>query len=423
MNSSRIEYTVQDFIEKGEAELETGPFGTQLKASEYVDKGIPVINVRNIGFGKIREEKLEHISEETAQRLSQHLLEPSDIVFARKGAVERHAFIRERHRGWFQGSDCLRLRIRSPLIEPRFLSYYLLTDFHKKWIINQCSHGATMASLNQEIISRIPIRLPPLNIQRKIVAVLSAYDDLIENNTQRINVLEEVAHMLYREWFVHFRFPGHEGKQLVSSKLGMIPEGWKVKRLEEVTENIVLGGTPSRNRAEYWERGTILWIKSGKLNDIRVIEGSETITSLGLDSSAAKLMPKRTVLIAITGKILISLSEIELCANQSVIGIYGSKGLSQEYIYLYETSNINQFISKMSGSAQQHVNKEIVCNSLMLVPNSDIMNRFGEIAKPIFDLISKLLFENKNLEQIRDLLLPKLVLGEVDVSGLDIPGD
>jgi type I restriction enzyme, S subunit len=125
-------FTVGEFEQKGEIELTTGPFGTQLKAAEYVAYGVPVINVRNIGFGNIRDEKLEFLSEVTVQRLSRHLLRSGDIVFGRKGAVERHVFIRSGHGGWFQGSDCLRLRVQTERIVPRFLSYCFLTPDHQQ---------------------------------------------------------------------------------------------------------------------------------------------------------------------------------------------------------------------------------------------------------------------------------------------------
>ena len=219
--------TVRDLVNCKEAEIKTGPFGTQLHASDYVDQGTPVINARNIGFGDIRDEKLEYISDETVQRLSSHLLRASDIVFGRKGTVERHSFIKDKHENWFQGTDCLRLRINSERIIPRFVSYFLLTENHKQWIINQSSHGATMTSLNQDIIGRLTLPLPPKDTQQKVVAVLSAYDDLIENNTRRIEILEEMAQAIYREWFVHFRYPGHEGVRLVESEMGEIPEGWE----------------------------------------------------------------------------------------------------------------------------------------------------------------------------------------------------
>src|SRR5216683_1343061 len=236
MNKLWTSCTVQDLLAKGEAELKTGPFGTQLHASDYVKEGIPVINVRNIGLGNVVPHKLEFISEKTVQRLHSHLLEQGDIVFGRKGAVERHAYIQHQNARWFQGSDCLRLRLKSPSIDPKFVSFCLLLESHKRWMANQCSHGSTMASLNQEIVSRIPLCLPPLPTQRKIAAILSAYDNLIENNTRRIAILEEMAQSVYREWFVHFRFPGHEKKSMVESTLGMIPERWEVVKFSTAVE-------------------------------------------------------------------------------------------------------------------------------------------------------------------------------------------
>jgi type I restriction enzyme, S subunit len=116
--------TVSNLVASGEVELKTGPFGTQLKASDYTGEGTPVINVRNIGFGGIKTDKLEHISLSTRNRLSSHILQRGDIVFGRKGAVERHVFIRKEQDGWFQGSDCLRLRFTSPRVEPLFASYF-----------------------------------------------------------------------------------------------------------------------------------------------------------------------------------------------------------------------------------------------------------------------------------------------------------
>lgn len=141
--------TLGTFINDGEITLQTGPFGTQLKASDYVDSGIPVINVRNIGMGSIINEKLEYISEETRDRLRSHVLSYQDVVFGRKGAVERHAFIKETQEGWFQGSDCIRMRIKSKKILPKYLSYCLLTPSHQVWMKAHCSHGATMAILPQ----------------------------------------------------------------------------------------------------------------------------------------------------------------------------------------------------------------------------------------------------------------------------------
>ena len=148
-------HRISDYVSSGEIEIRTGPFGTQLRASDYVASGIPVINVRNIGYGTINEEKLEYIDEPTAMRLSMHLLRTNDIVFGRKGAVDRHAFIVEKYNGWLQGSDCIRLRVNTKKLLPQYLSYYFLTKRHKGFMESMCSHGSTMASLNQKILEKI----------------------------------------------------------------------------------------------------------------------------------------------------------------------------------------------------------------------------------------------------------------------------
>ena len=312
--------------------------------------------------------------------------------------------------------------VRLLVLKPRIdISGYFIKNFINSKL-NFSHVGAAVNQLTAPQISTEFIVYPSdIKEQKKIANILSNYDNLIENNEKRIKILEQIAKLIYEEWFVKFKFPGHEKVKMIDSKtdFGKIPEGWEVKKLREVINNIILGGTPSRSKEEYWG-GNIPWIKSGELNELRVIKGTESITELGLNKSATKIMPKRTVLIAITGAILISMSEIELCANQSVIGLYGSQKVSQEYLYLAQKENIHQFISKMSGSAQQHVNKEIVSDSFILVPKKEIMEYFSENIKSVFDEITNLMFKNQNLRKTRDFLLPKLISGEVDVSGLDI---
>ena len=175
---------IRDLIQRQEVEIKTGPFGTQLKASEYVNEGTPVLNVRNLGFSTVNTEKLEMVGDETLKRLSAHKLRTGDIVFGRKGAVERHAYINKTEDGWMQGSDCIRLRVKTDNINARYLSYYFLTPQHRAFMIGMCSHGTTMASLNQKIIEMISVPLPERNVQDQIVAVLSALDKKAKINRE-----------------------------------------------------------------------------------------------------------------------------------------------------------------------------------------------------------------------------------------------
>lgn len=241
MNKLLPTLSVGELMRTGEARLQTGPFGTQLKASEYVAEGIPVINVRNVGFGEVRADDLEYITESKAEQLHHHILREGDIVFGRKGAVERHALIKKAQDGWAQGSDCLRLRLNSARVSSEYLSFYLRTQTHQDWMQALCSFGATMSSLNQDIVARIQFPLPCPDHQRKIVALLKAYDDLIANNQRRIALLESMAEEIYREWFVRMRFPSARPGITMAN----LPAEWQwlnLPRIAQITYGFAFAG-------------------------------------------------------------------------------------------------------------------------------------------------------------------------------------
>ena len=173
---------LEELVKNGEIEIKTGPFGTQLKAAEYVESGTPVLNVKNLGYSTVVTTKVDYVGEKTLERLSMHILKEGDIVFGRKGAVDRHAYIGAIEAGWMQGSDCIRLRVKTNKINPRYLSYYFLTPKHKAFMISMCSHGTTMASLNQGILSKIEIDLPERCIQDRIVSIIAVLDKKRKTN-------------------------------------------------------------------------------------------------------------------------------------------------------------------------------------------------------------------------------------------------
>lgn len=423
MVDSWITITIQELLAKGEVELKTGPFGTQLHASDYVEHGTPAINARNLGFGDLRTDKLDYLSDETVKRLSSHLLQPGDIVFGRKGTVERHAFIKPEYRNWFQGTDCLRLRFKSPMVNSRFASYYFSTAGHKDWIINQSSHGATMTSLNQGIIGRISLRLPPPTLQAKIVAILTAYDDLLENNLRRIKILEEMARLIYSEWFVNFRFPGHERVKMVKSRLGDVPEGWDVRPIGQVIETLG-GGTPSTENEEFWNGGRITWFSPSDLTANRAMfisDSSKKITQLGLQKSSARLFPPYCVMMTSRATIgVIAINTKEACTNQGFIICIPNQQLSAYDIYFWIQQNLETIDNIASGATYKEIGRAEFRELLIVLPDSKTSTRFNEIVQPIGKQVENLLARNTNLRRTRDLLLPKLISGEVDVEELDI---
>lgn len=184
------------------AVVKTGPFGTQLSASEYSDEGIPVINVKNIGYGTIIEDDLDYVPDEVCQRLAQHQLQLGDIVFGRKGAVDKHAIITESQIGWVQGSDCIRVRIDGD-IESRYLNYLFDTVYFAEYVLLYAV-GATMASINSDILTNSKILVPPITEQRCIADFLDSncktLFEIIENKQSQLTTLQQHKKSLIYEY-------------------------------------------------------------------------------------------------------------------------------------------------------------------------------------------------------------------------------
>mgnify|MGYP000878576780 CR=1 FL=1 len=377
---------IGEFVDSGVAEIQTGPFGTQLSASDYTRDGTPVINVRNIGYANLRNEKLEYVGEDVTERLAAHLLQPNDIVFGRKGAVDRHLFVTSEHENWMQGSDCIRLRFATDVVLPRFASYAFLRNGHQKWMLAQAGNKATMASLNQDIIKRIPLTLPPRTIQIEIVKTLSAYDALIENNLRRIALLEESAQLLYREWFVSLRFPGYEHSHIVDG----VPEGWERKTLGECV--------------------TLNYGKALKA-ELRVDGEFPVYGSSGIVGSHNKPL--------VTGPAII------LGRKGNVGSVYWSAKsffpIDTVYFVDAESSNLHLFYALKhmhflsTDVAVPGLNRDFAYSRPYLCPSSQVLKSFLEIVNPIHMQLDKLEALNQKLRAARDLLLPRLMSGEINV--------
>ena len=298
----------------------------------------------------------------------------------------------------------------SKKIDPWFLYYYLKSQRHAiRDSATDASHGTK--KLETHVLEHWPLPLLDIPTQRAIASILSAYDDLIANNRRRIQLMEQAARLLYKEWFVHLRFPGHEHTKIHNG----IPEGWEKKRIDERFET-VLGGTPARNNPEFWG-GEIPWINSGEVNNTRILKPTERITEKGLCKSAATLMPAGTTVLAITGATLgqVSRLEIECSANQSVVGVFDSADPKNEWLYLFFSHEIKKIINHATGGAQQHINKEVVNATEFLEPSKAVLEVFRQIVRPVFGQIKCLELQKLSLIKARDLLLPRLMNGEVAV--------
>ena len=281
--------------------------------------------------------------------------------------------------------------------------YYFFLFFRRE--LNHSATGTVFKNLKTDIVRNVELLLPPKEEQQAIASILTTFDDKIELLQAQNQTLEATAQTIFKEWF---------GKYQVGD---VLPEGWRVGKLGEEL-NTSLGGTPARKKPEYWENGNIPWINSGAVNNFRIIEGTEFITKEGLEKSATKLLPKGTVILAITGATLGQYSKLEIdcCFNQSVVGITESDIIHSSYIYFWIANNIHEIIRSATGGAQQHINKGNVDSSNIIIPKNDILNEFYQVADPIMNKIAENLFQIQTLQQTRDTLLPKLMSGRLRVE-------
>jgi type I restriction enzyme S subunit len=321
--------------------------------------------------------------------------------------------------------------------------YYALAA-RRKLIFSLGAGGSRTPILNKGNFQKLTIKLPPLPLQKRISAVFGSLDDKIELNQRTNETLEALVRAMFRDWFVDFgptrRMAAGESDPiailggLISEPVQAaksaalfpkvlrengLPDGWPVSTIGDEVETL-LGGTPARSQKELWG-GDIPWINSGKANEFRVLDASEYITDEGFRRSATKLLPKRTTLIAITGATLgqVSLNEIEVCANQSIVGVIGNDKFPSEFVYCWIKENINTLISAQTGGAQQHINKNNV-NELSLIKPSDVaVEAWRAMVLPLFDLIASNCVETRTLAATRDLLLPKLISGEIRLKDME----
>lgn len=367
---------LRDLVRSGEVEIKTGPFGTQLKASEYVEQGTPVLNVKNLGYSTVVRGKLDRVGPATLERLSVHVLHSGDIVFGRKGAVDRHAYIGSDEEGWMQGSDCIRVRVKTRRINPRYLSYYFLTPAHRAFMISMCSHGTTMASLNQKILEMIEVPLPDRSVQDGIVALLESLDEKIKLN-QRINDnLQQQAQAIYTSIFIENADP--QWKRGCLSDLVIVKYGKDHKKLANGTYPVFGSGGIMRyvDRSLY-DRESILIPRKGTLNNVMYI-------------------------------------------NQPFWSVdtmfYTEMRLPNVAKFVYHFVKAQDLASMNAGSAVPSMTTDILNAMEVDIPSALVLEEFERMVTPMYNAMQENNNQSSKLAEIRDTLLPKLMSGEIDVS-------
>lgn len=384
------------------ADIQTGPFGSQLHKEDYVEIGTPIVTVEHLGNRTFTEQNLPKVSDKDKERLKKYILSTGDIVFSRVGSVDRCSYVDEQHNGWMFSGRCLRVRPTRD-IDSLYLYYYFCLESTQQFVRN-IAVGATMPSINTKLLGEVPIRIPDINKQKKIANILSGLDDKIELNNKINENLQQQAAMLFESWFIAYKPWG-----------GIQPTEWEKAPLGSFVE-IKRGGSP-RPIQDYLSDSGFRWLKISdvtSLNSPFVLEIKEHIKEEGL---------KKTVLLK-AGDLVLSNSatpgipkilDVDSCIHDGWL-YFPKSELSKYYLYLFFKHIRKELVALGNGSVFTNLKTDILKAYPVVKADVVTLKKFDSLVAPLFEAMLNVDRENLKLKSIRDVLLPKLMNGEMEID-------
>ena len=396
--------------------------------SAYKEEGISLIRSLNVYDYSFSYENLAYIDEVQAKKLSNVEIHENDILLNITGAsVGRCCKVPRQIIPARVNQHVSIVRVDNNCANVDYVLYYINSPHNKLRLLNIAQGGATREALTKEAIENFIVELPDNNAQDFIANILSSYDNLIENNNRRIAILEEMAQRLYREWFVHFRFPGHENVKMVESKLGLIPENWHNFKIE----NIV-----SFNRGKSY-RSSEINVEDGvpfiNLKNIRAYGGfNKGGTKLfdGIYKESHKVRPGDIVMAVtdmtqerrLVGQVarVPNMKSDYAIISMDLIKLIPFQAQNSVYVYsLLRYSNLSRKIAGFANGANVlHLDPELVLQQDFIMPDDDTIKRFTSLVESLYNSVDICEEKNETLRKTRDHLLPRLISGDIDVSKL-----
>ena len=371
------------------------------------------IRARDIKNGKIDGSDLGYISEETQKKIERYIVNTNDIIITIAGTIGEVALVSKKFDGVNLTENAVRLTEFSKDVCPEFLAYILKSPERKEYM-EQVAGGSAQPKLGIYKIEAIKVDLPDVQIQHKIADILSAYDNLIENNQKQIKLLEEAAQRLYKEWFVDLRFPGHENTKIVDG----VPEGWRVASIADICDTVG-GGTPSTKIQSYYEKGDILWVTPTDITrnfSLALLDTEKKITPEGLKNSSANMLPAETILMTSRASVgFFGMCKYEVCTNQGFISCIPKRENLQMYLLFNLKSRVEEIRQKAGGSTYLEISKTVFRELKIILPKDEVLAEYQKNVHDIFDEIYCRTEMIKSLVDMRNRLLPKLMSGEVEV--------
>lgn len=374
--------------------------GFAFKSHKYTDFGVPIVRVSDYTFDSISDKDLKYYPMEEKANYLEYELHEKDIIIQTVGSwqnnpasvVGKVVRVPELLNGALLNQNAVKIL---PIngVDCNYLFYRLKSDDFKGHLLGEARGAANQASITLETIKIFEFNLPTYDIQYRIGSILSAYDELIENNQKQIKLLEEVVHRLYKEWFVNLRFPGYDQTKIIDG----VPEDWKKGYLGDIAE---------------FKRGKTITKKMVVDGDVPVVAGG--IEPAYYHNIANTKAPVITVSASGANAGFVRMYYIDIFASDcSFVDINTTEYLY--FVYCFMINNKAQLDILQKGSAQPHVYAKDINAITLNIPNKHIMHLFCEITQPLFEKISVLEKINRNLKQTRDRLLPKLMSGEIEV--------
>lgn len=402
--------------------------------SDWSKSGYRVLSANNVTHGGLKEiGSIRCVDEKTYLKWMKREIESGDILLTSE-APAGQIMLWGSEEKIVLGQRLFALRTKQPADGP-FLKYYLQSTLGQK-VIRWRTSGSTVSGISAKMFDHIPVvaKHSPSS-RKKIGEILSILDGKIDLNNRITEELEGVAKSLYDYWFVQFDFPttvaqaaamgtprlkgkpyrASGGKMIYNHALKRkIPKGWQNSTIGDAFKTY-LGGTPSRENRDYWSPAEVNWLSSGENPSTFVVKPDERISKLGLQNSPAKLLPQGTVILSIVRHLRASILGIEAATNQSVVGIVETSRFKHCFIYPYLLREIPRLMVLRTGAQQPHINKGVLDESLLVVPDESTLEAYTSLAAPLFLQIKNFSEQNKELTELRDWLLPILMNGQVSV--------
>ena len=360
------------------ADIQTGPFGSQLHKKDYVQVGTPIVTVEHLGKKRFTEQNLPRVSDKDKKRLNKYVLKEGDVVFSRVGSVDRCSYVSREYDGWMFSGRCLRVRPYSE-IEPLYLYYYFTLESTKQFV-RGIATGATMPSINTKFMGEVPIVYPEIDVQRKIVGILNALDEKIELNTKINENLQQQAQSIYQQIFIKNR--NSHWKKGKLSDLVAIKYGKDHKKLDDGCYPVYgSGGIMRYVEKPLFTGESVLIPRKGTLNNVIYVNG----------------------------------------AFWSVDTMFYTKMLRPNIAkFVYHLVKSKDLASLNSGSAVPSMTTSILNAIQLYIPDDETLCIFEETVTPMYSQIQENEKQSVNLAKLRDTLLPRLMYGELDVSNIEL---